>query len=230
MNAPPAGLNPLTVDRVSKLFGETAALWDVSFSLGPGEVVALLGGNGAGKSTLLRIAAFLLKPTSGTVSIFGATKPTPEVKQRLALLGHQSFLYDDLTAEENLKFYAALHGIGPNPSERIATLLAEVGADEYSRRRVGTLSHGMRKKVSFARALLPDPDVILLDEPFSGLDVKSVGRTVRLIADLRQQGKSLVVTTHQADLLDGIADAQLILERGRTAGSEYRLQAGFSLK
>ncbi len=205
----------LVFERVCKTFGETVALWEVSFALHPGEILAVLGGNGAGKSTLLRLAAFLLKPTSGAISVFGHSRPTPEVKRRIGFLGHSSFLYDDLSAEENLRFYAALYALGQRTEERIARALGDVGAEEFRHRPVRTLSHGMRKKISLARALLADPDLLLLDEPFSGLDTASVERTRELMRQWQRCGKALLVTTHQADLLKEIADGALVLERGR---------------
>jgi len=207
--------NALVFDRVCKTFGETVALWHVSFALRPGTIVAVTGGNGAGKSTLLRVAAFLLKPTVGTVSVFGQTRPTPEVKRRIGFLGHASFLYEELSAEENLRFYAALYALGREADERIARVLGDVGAEEFRHRPVRTLSHGMRKKVSLARALLADPDLLLLDEPFSGLDAASVARTRALLLEWRRRGKAVLVTTHQTELLEGIADGELALERGR---------------
>ncbi len=205
----------LIFEDVCKTFGETVALWQVSFALGPGEIVALTGGNGAGKSTLLRVAAFLLKPTSGRVLAFGQPRPTPDVKRRIGLLGHASFLYEDLSAEENLKFYAALYALGREADDRIARVLQEVGAEDFRHRPVRTLSHGMRKRVSLARAVLSDPDLLLLDEPFSGLDVASVERTRALMVEWRRRGKALLVTTHQAELLEGLADGELVLDRGR---------------
>lgn len=227
-----AKMQPLVLERVSKFFGETLALWEVSLTVAPGEVVALLGSNGAGKSTLLRIAAFLLAPTSGTVMVFGQRRPTPEGKRRLTLLGHHSLLYDDLSGEENLRFYAALYGLGERASERIERVLQEVEADAFRYRRVRTLSHGQKKRLSLARALLADPDLLLLDEPFSGLDTTSVERTRHLLAHLRRQGKSLIVTTHQTDLLEDIADATLMLERGRVLNyqrKDARLMASAGL-
>ncbi|MCS6816508.1 MAG: heme ABC exporter ATP-binding protein CcmA [Blastocatellia bacterium] len=205
----------LVFDGVCKTFGETAALWQVSFTLGPGEIVAVTGGNGAGKSTLLRVAAFLLKPTSGSVFVFGQPRPTPEVKRRIGLLGHAPFLYEELSAEENLKFYAALYALGRGADDRIARVLREVGAEDFRHRPVRTLSHGMRKRVSLARAMLSDPDLLLFDEPFSGLDVASVERVRALMIEWRQRGKALLVTTHQVELLEGIADGELVLDRGR---------------
>ncbi len=216
----PPDAHPLVLDRVSKFFGETLAVWEVSLTVAGGEVIALLGSNGAGKSTLLRIAAFLLKPTSGAVTVFGQRQPTPEAKRRLTLLAHPSLLYDDLSGEENLRFYAALYGLGAETSERIARVLQEVGAEAYRHRHVRTLSHGQKKRLSLARALLADPDLLLLDEPFSGLDSAGVERIRQLIVHLRQQGKSLVVTTHQTDVLEEIADASVVLERGRVR--DYR--------
>lgn len=212
----------LVLERVCKTFGETVALWDVSVTLGAGEALAILGGNGAGKSTLLRIVAFLLKPSSGRVSVFGETRPTPEVKRRIGFLGHASFLYEDLSAEENLRFYAALYALGDRTEECLARVLGEVGAEEFRHRPVRALSHGMRKKVSLARALLSDPDLLLLDEPFSGLDRESVERTRALLQDWKQRGKSLLVTTHQAELLEGIADGEIVLERGRMIACRSR--------
>ncbi len=207
----------LAFERVCKLFGETVALWQVSFTLHRGELVAVTGGNGSGKSTLLRVAAFLLKPSSGTVSAFEQVRPTPAVRRRIGLLGHASFLYEDLSVEENLRFYAALYALGREAEERVARVLGDVGAEEFRHRPVRALSHGMRKKASLARALLADPDLLLLDEPFSGLDRESIERVRALMRQWRERGKALLVTTHQAEFLEGIADGEIVLDRGRVA-------------
>jgi len=206
---------PLVFERVCKTFGETVALWQVSFVLGPGEIVAVTGGNGAGKSTLLRLAAQLLKPTSGVIRVFGQTRLLPSAKRRIGLLGHASFLYEDLSAEENLRFYAALYALERETGARVAQVLREVGAEDFRHRPIRTLSHGMRKRVSLARALLSDPDLLLLDEPFSGLDAASVERVRALMLRWRERGKAVLLTTHQTELLGGIADGELVLDRGR---------------
>lgn len=205
------------VDQVSKLFGSFAALRQVSVDLEPGCCYVLLGENGAGKSTLLRILAGLLRPTHGTIEVFGDCDPH-DVRARIGYMSHAAMLYDELTAQENLRYFARLY---PNrqcltPSEA----LRQVGLNPELSRPFGQYSQGMRQRTSLARVLLPMPELLLLDEPFSNMDVESAQQMVELLAGFRQGNRTIVITTHQRDLAAPIADYVLRLKAGRVASFE----------
>jgi heme ABC exporter ATP-binding subunit CcmA len=220
-NAPEVGRSTLgarpanaRLDQVSKLFGSFAALRQVSLSLEPGRCYVLLGENGAGKSTLLRILAGLLRPSRGTVSVFGTTQPH-EARARIGYMSHAPMLYDELTAEENLRYFASLY-LGRScltPAEA----LRQVGLDPNLNRPFGQYSQGMRQRTSLARVLLSVPELLLLDEPFSNMDVESARQMVALLAGFRQSDRTIVLTTHQRELAAPIADFVITLHAGRVA-------------
>jgi len=212
-----------SLDGVSKLFGTFAAIRNLSLTIERGTITVVLGENGAGKSTLLRLLAGLTAPTRGTVSVLG--KPAGDRRGRIAYMSHASMLYDELSAMENLKYFATLHADGGCAcvgSPEMA--LRAVGLDPYLPRPVGQYSQGMRQRTSMARVLQADPEMLLLDEPFSNLDVGSAQHIVDLLADFRTwpiQGNSaartIVLTTHQAHLAESIADVTLTMDRGSIA-------------
>jgi ABC-type multidrug transport system ATPase subunit len=203
----------ITLDRVSLLFGSFVALRDVSLTLPIGSSVVVLGENGAGKSTLLKLIAGLASPSYGKVSIFGQTPQSQ--RGRIATMGHATQLYDELTAIENLIYFAGLHGI---PEANAAEALREVALDPANPRRVGEYSQGMKQRASLARALLTQPDLLLLDEPFSNLDVSSVRSMVdRLVAWVSGPKRTLLLTTHQAELARPLAPTTVTLNGGRLA-------------
>jgi heme ABC exporter ATP-binding subunit CcmA len=202
------------VDQVSKLFGAFAALRQVSVEMEPGRCYVLIGENGAGKSTLLRILAGLLQPTHGTVTVFGGLDPHA-ARARIGYMSHAPMLYDELTAQENLLYFARLY-----PDQKClspAEALRQVGLDPDLPRPVGQYSQGMRQRTSLARVLLPAPELLLLDEPFSNMDVESAQQMVELLAGFRQGNRTIVITTHQRDLAAPIADYVLRLKSGRVA-------------
>ena len=205
------------LDQVSKLFGSFAALRQVSIDLEPGRCYVLLGENGAGKSTLLRVLAGLLRPSFGTVRVFGSLEPH-EARARIGYMSHAPMLYDELTAQENLRYFAALY-----PGRACLTpveALRQVGLDPELNRTFGQYSQGMRQRTSLARVLLPVPELLLLDEPFSNMDVESARKMVDLLAGFRQSDRTIVLTTHQRDLAAPIADWVLTLRAGRVASFE----------
>jgi heme ABC exporter ATP-binding subunit CcmA len=205
------------VDQVSKLFGSFAALRQVSVDLEPGRCYVLIGENGAGKSTLLRILAGLLHPSHGTVKVFGDAEPHDE-RGRIGYMSHDPMLYDELTARENLRYFAALY-----PGQKCLTpgdALGQVGLDPDLPRPVGQYSQGMRQRTSLARVLLPIPQLLLLDEPFSNMDTESASQMVSLLAGFRQSNRTIVITTHQSELAAPIADWVLRLHAGRVASLE----------
>jgi heme ABC exporter ATP-binding subunit CcmA len=205
------------LDRVSRLFGAFAALRQVSVDLEPGRCYMLVGENGAGKSTLLRILAGLLKPSFGTVRVFDGIEPQA-ARARIGYMSHAPMLYDELTGEENLRYFASLYPgracLAP------ADALRQVGLDPNLKRILGRYSQGMRQRTSLARVLLPAPELLLLDEPFSNMDVESVSQMVALLAKFRQGNRTIVITTHQRDHAAPIADWVLALKVGRLVSIE----------
>jgi len=214
MTALASKVSNASIDQVSKLFGSFAALRQVSLELEPGRCYVLLGENGAGKSTMLRILAGLLRPSFGTVTVFGSEEPH-DARARIGYMSHAPMLYDELTAQENLLYFARLY------PERAclapAEALRQVGLDPELNRPVGHYSQGMRQRTSLARVLISAPELLLLDEPFSNMDVESVHQMVVLLAGFRQSNRTIVLTTHQRELAAPIADFAITLHAGRLA-------------
>jgi heme ABC exporter ATP-binding subunit CcmA len=204
------------LDGVSKLFGSFAALRQVTVDLEPGRCYVLIGENGAGKSTLLRILAGLLRPSFGTVKVFDGQEPhSDEARGRIGYMSHAPMLYDELTGEENLRYFSRLYPGRPSLSP--AEALRQVGLDPELKRPLGQYSQGMRQRTSLARVLLPVPELLLLDEPFSNMDVESVEQMVQLLAKFRAGNRTIVITTHQREHAAPIADWVLALKAGRVA-------------
>jgi heme ABC exporter ATP-binding subunit CcmA len=203
---------PITaqLETVSKLYGTFAALRKVSLTLEAGRCYVLLGENGAGKSTLLRVLAGLLRPTYGTIGIFGTTPE--EARDRIGYMSHAPMLYDEYTAAENLRYFADLYRTRPclTPEEA----LRSVGLDPALTRTVGQYSQGMRQRTSLARVLLSQPELLLLDEPFSNMDIGSAHQMLALLAGIKAQQRTIVLTTHQRELAEPLADFVITLVAG----------------
>jgi heme exporter protein A len=200
-------------------FGPTAVLAGLDLTAGAGEVVGVFGPNGAGKTTLVRILATLLTPTAGSVRLFGEdafASSTARIRRRLGLVTHESFLYPDLTAVENLLFYARLYDV-PDPAGRADELVTWAGLSVHRSRPVRAYSRGMMQRLALARALLHGPDLLVLDEPFSGLDAAATDAVEHVLQRVRREGRTALLTTH--DVVRGlkIADRVYILNRGRIA-------------
>ncbi len=207
----------VVLNGIAKHFGRFAALRGVTAEFAPGRLYAILGDNGAGKSTLLRVIAGLTAPSHGTLSVLGSAK-VRSVTARIGYMAHAPLLYDELSAMENLEYFARLYGeIGRVECE---AAIISVGLDPALKRRVGQYSQGMRQRLSLARAVLNDPALLLLDEPFSNVDIASARHMVRLLAAMRDSGKTILVVTHQPALLDGVADESVLLSAGSIAGRE----------
>jgi ABC-type multidrug transport system ATPase subunit len=202
----------IAVSNLIKQFGSFAALRGVTAEFARGKLYAILGDNGAGKTTLLRTLAGLSRPSSGEVSILGAVR-FRDVCVQVGYMAHPSLLYDEMSGMENLEYFARLYGIASHA--RCAEVIRAVGLDPGLARPVGQYSQGMRQRMSLARALLNDPAILLLDEPFSNVDIHSAGEMVRLLASIRDQGKTILVVTHQAPLLESVADEFVSMEFGR---------------
>jgi ABC-type multidrug transport system ATPase subunit len=203
----------VVVTGLVKHFGRFAALRGVSAEFAPGRLYAILGDNGAGKTTLLRALAGLTPPTRGSVSILGTTD-LRSVCGQVGYMAHPSLLYDEMSGMENLRYFARLYDVNKN-DQRCADVILAVKLDPSLTRPVGQYSQGMRQRMSLARALLNDPKILLLDEPFSNVDVRSAREMVTLLAGLRDAGKTIFVVTHQASLLEGVADEFVWMESGQ---------------
>jgi len=205
----------ISVSNLIKQFGRFAALRGVSAEFAGGKLYAILGDNGAGKTTLLRTLAGLNQPSSGLITILGASK-FHDVCRQVGYMAHPSLLYDEMSGMENLAYFAQLYGI--TDGSRCAEVIRSVGLDPELKRPVGQYSQGMRQRMSLARALLHDPKILLLDEPFSNVDLHSAGDMVRLLGRTRDQGKTIFVVTHQASLLEGTADEFVWMVAGKIVG------------
>jgi ABC-type multidrug transport system ATPase subunit len=211
----------ITVSNLIKQFGRFAALRGVTAEFSSGKLYAILGDNGAGKTTLLRSFAGLSQPTSGQVTILGAQK-FRDVCHQVGYMAHPSLLYDEMSGLENLAYFARLYGIADG--SRCAEAIRAVGLDPDLARPVGQYSQGMRQRMSLARALLNDPKILLLDEPFSNVDIHSATSMVRLLAGARDQGKTIFIVTHQAPLLEGAADEFIWMQDGLIIGRTRNLK------
>lgn len=181
-------------------------LWDLDLDLAWGQLVVLLGPNGAGKTTLLRILSTQVRPDSGSLNIagFDHRRHANQVRRLVGVVGHLSFLHQDLTCWENLMYYGRLFGL-KNPQDRVGEVLSQVALDHRAGHLVRTLSNGMQKRASIARALLHRPKILLMDEPESGLDAESLAMLKSLVADWTASGRTVVMTTHNTELAGSIA-------------------------
>jgi ABC-type multidrug transport system ATPase subunit len=211
----------IAISTLVKQFGRFAALRGVSVEFAGGRLYAILGDNGAGKTTLLRALAGLVHPTRGSIQIFGTTD-LRAICHELGYMAHPSLLYDEMSGMENLRYFAGLYGISDD--QGCAAAMAAVDLDPSLTRLVAQYSQGMRQRLSLARALLNDPKILLLDEPFSNVDVRSAGAMVVLLARMRTTGKTIFVVTHQASLLEGVADEFIWMEGGQITRRTRELQ------
>jgi heme ABC exporter ATP-binding subunit CcmA len=209
-------MDRLTVVDVARYFGRRKALTQVSFTCDAGEIVGLLGPNGAGKSTLLNILATLLSPSKGTITYGDRTAESggADIRARIGMLGHDLFLYPELTARENLTFFAQLYGL-PDVPRVVSHALDQSGLSARADDFVSGFSRGMRQRVALERALLHDPRLILLDEPFTGLDQGSAAALVSRLRNRQQAGCLIVLATHDLDIADRLLTRAIFLIDGK---------------
>ncbi|MCY3834521.1 MAG: heme ABC exporter ATP-binding protein CcmA [Chloroflexi bacterium] len=208
----------ILAERLSKAYGNLPALRSLDLSVKPGEFVALLGANGSGKSTLLRLLSGLSKPTGGRLRVGGWEMPGEAlaVRARIGLVAHRPLLYENLTARENLDFYGALYGIDRRErARRIQDSLRAFDLHKRADSLARTFSRGLKQRLSIARATLHQPDLLLLDEPYSGLDQRAVALLDEMLAAARAEGRTIVLSTHQLTRVPPAADRALVLSRGR---------------
>ena len=215
----------ITVKKLIKRFGLKTVLRGLDFEVQPGEFVALLGPNGAGKTTFLRILASLSRPSLGKVNVAGYQLPNEAaaVRARLGVVSHLPLLYGDLTADENLRFYGRMYNI-PNLEPRITEILEMVGLDTRRRDLVRTFSRGMQQRLAIGRAVLHNPDVMLFDEPYTGLDQDASSMLDEVLKTVAAKGRTVVMTSHDLVRAEDLATRFDILSRGVIAASTSREQ------
>ena len=230
----------LSASQLTRHFGDRVAVQDVSFELRPGEIFGLLGPNGGGKTTTLRMLAGLIGPTSGEVRIDGEPvnrRTSTRLRQRIGFLTEAPGLWDDFTVRQNLMVYARLHEV-PEPSRTVHRTMERLGIADRAADTPARLSKGLRQRVALARALLHDPRIVLLDEPTSGLDPESARSVRDLILQLREQERTVILSTHNLDEVERLADRVAVLRsrllavdtpdalRRRFFGSRVRIELG----
>ena len=204
----------LSVRGVTKFFGDFPAIRGVSLDVPRGATLALLGRNGAGKTTLLHMLAGLSQPTDGKIEV--GVSDGGDMRRRVGLVGHGLWLYDDLTAFENLRFFGQLYGVQDLPA-RTRKWLERVGLERFRDARVAGFSRGMRQRLAIARAFLHEPDLLLLDEPWTALDDRAIEFLSGLLRDASAEGRTVVVCSHQLREALEIASQVAVLDRGRIA-------------
>lgn len=220
----------IKIKNITKRFAKTLALDKVSFEVGDGEIVGLLGENGAGKSTLLRVLSTMLIPCEGNADIngFDLLKNPDEVRKNIGILfGSEVGLYERLTARENLEYFARLNGMSTQKvRERVDELAERFSFSQYQNKQVGALSKGMKQKVAIARSIIHDPCVMLFDEPDSGLDFKAAKTIFDFMETCKSEGKSIIFSSHSMENIKNYSDRMVVIHKGRIVKTfvieEYR--------
>ncbi len=213
----------LEVTGVWKYYGDFAALRDIGFHVTPGSTVALLGRNGAGKTTLLRILAGLSKPSRGSVTINGSSVREEATRRRIGVLGHGISLYDELSAAENLSLFARLYGVA-DPEKRVDEMLERTDLKRVRDGLAREFSRGMRQRLAVARVFLHDPEILILDEPFTALDDRAIAVLQSLLSDMHARGRTIVMSTHQLREALELATHVAMIQRGKIVYAGERVQ------
>lgn len=209
----------ITIKNITKTFGKKIAVDDLSFCAEPGKITGLIGSNGSGKSTTMRMIATLLKQDGGTIEINGIDTikdPVGARKQIGILLGGDVSLYDRLTARENIMYFASIQNVTPADAEvRLNELSKLLDMEDFLDRQVATFSRGMRQKVAFARSIIHDPDILLLDEPSTGLDINSIKDVQDFIIFCKERQKTIILSTHNAHEMETLCDNIVFIDEGK---------------
>jgi len=220
----------LRLTDVTKCYGEFTAVDRLSLSIRPGQIVGFLGPNGAGKTTTIRMIMSILYPDSGEISVLGRPRAI-DVKDRVGYLPEERGLYRKMTVDQTLRYFGKLKGLhGRNLRRRIATCLESVGLADWRYKRVETLSKGMSQKLQFVATILHEPELVILDEPFAGLDPLNMDLLKDLVVDLRQRGATVVFSTHQMEQAQRLCDRLVLINRGRKLieGTMEEIRSRFS--
>jgi ABC-2 type transport system ATP-binding protein len=223
-------LPTVSIDRINKRFGEFAAVTDLSLAVYPGRVFGLLGPNGAGKTTTIRMIVNITAPDSGRIELFGHPI-TPALQDRIGYLPEERGLYRKMKVGDQLKFFAALKNVASGAAEeRVDQWLSRLKLQDWKNKKAIELSKGMQQKVQFAGTIIHEPDLLILDEPFSGLDPVNVELLKEIILEQRAAGKTIILSTHQMELAEKICDDICLLNRSRKvlAGSIREVKRAFS--
>jgi heme ABC exporter ATP-binding subunit CcmA len=211
----------VSAEGLIKQFGRFAALRGITAEFAAGKLCVLTGDNGAGKTTLLRIVAGLSQPTRGRISVLGIAGAR-QARAKIGYMAHPSLLYDEMSGMENLRYFAGLYGIGET---RCREAIIAVKLDPDLDRPVGQYSQGMRQRMSLARAMLNDPELLLLDEPFSNVDAGSAQQMAMLLAEIRDRNKTVFLVTHQPALMETYGDEFVLMDAGQIVSRTAKLQA-----
>jgi len=220
----------VSVDHITKSFGEFTAVSDLSLAVYPGRIYGLLGPNGAGKTTTIRMIVNITAPDSGTVKVFADTV-TSELQDRIGYLPEERGLYKKMKVGDQLKFFAALKNVdGKEAEQRVGRWLERLKLTEWKNKKSSELSKGMQQKVQFITAVIHEPDLLILDEPFSGLDPVNVEVLKDIILELKAAGKTIIFSTHQMEVAEKICDDICLINRSRKIleGSIREVKRGFS--
>lgn len=206
----------LEIKNLTKILGDKLILRNVSLTLGKGEILAVVGPNGAGKSTFFKCTVGLLQPSGGEIILDGnlVKKKSAIAQKKIGFLGHESFLYNNLSPLENLQFYGKLYKV-KNLEERMKELLKEVGLYLFKDVPIRSFSRGMMQRLAIARVLLAEPDILMLDEPHTGLDQEAVQLLNRIIIDKKNSGTSILIISHDFEQVHKLADRVAVLKKGK---------------
>jgi ABC-2 type transport system ATP-binding protein len=217
----------ILVEHLSKSYGQQLALNDLSFSVNSGEIVGLIGPNGAGKSTLMKIICSLIMPSSGQVKINGisVTEYSGEIKRKLGYLPENNPLYTDLYVKEYLLYVAGLYKLGKNSRNRVSEVIGLTGLNEEMHKPIGVLSKGYRQRVGLAQAIIHDPDILILDEPTTGLDPNQIADIRNLVSELGKE-KTVILSTHIMQEVEAICQRVVILNKGMLIANDLTENMG----
>ena len=223
-------LPTVSIDHISKSFGEFTAVSELSLAVYPGRVYGLLGPNGAGKTTTIRMIVNITAPDAGRIEVFGQ-QITPALQDRIGYLPEERGLYKKMKVGDQIKYFAALKGIsGREADQRADRWLARLKLVEWKNKKASELSKGMQQKIQFINAIIHEPDLLILDEPFSGLDPVNVEVLKEIILELKTSGKTIIFSTHQMEVAEKICDDICLINRSRKIleGSIREVKRGFS--